>query len=399
MTGGLGVIPEPTVKVRMRENQRVAVAPFAQLTLFQGFSASAATAFSTPGCNTKSRSRVLKMNQVLSADAAMARAIECARAGLGKTSPNPIVGAVITSATGEFISEGFHQGADHAEVVAINAAKSIPAGAIIYVTLEPCNHQGKTPPCTQAIIAAGIKKVLYAVGDPNPIAAGGGEHLRESGIEVEDGLLESEAAFDNRAWLTKIEKQRPRITWKIASTMDGKVAAADGTSKWITSELARADVALLRSQADAIVTSTATVKADNPLLTSKGAGKNPVRIVMGSSEISSISQILNADAETIAIKSRDLQELINLAKARGFNQLLIESGPTFGTALLKAGLIDEVILYQAPTFFGSGTPSISDLGVATISQRLDFEIADVEVIGADLKITLAKSANLDESGR
>jgi diaminohydroxyphosphoribosylaminopyrimidine deaminase/5-amino-6-(5-phosphoribosylamino)uracil reductase len=343
--------------------------------------------------------QVDQLPQVFRAEAVMARAIECARLGLGMTFPNPIVGAVITSATGEFISEGFHQGADHAEVVAMNAAKSIPAGAVIYVTLEPCNHQGKNPPCTQSIIDAGIKKVVFAVSDPNPIAAGGAERLRASGVEVEQGLLGSEAAFDNRAWLTKIARQRPRITWKIASTMDGKVAAADGTSKWITSELARADVGLLRSQADAIVTSTATVKADNPLLTSKGAGQNPVRIVMGGAEIASGSQILNADAETIAIKSRDLQELITLAKARGFNQLLIESGPTLGTALLKAGLIDEVILYQAPTFFGSGTPSISDLGVASISQRLDFKIADVEVIGADLKITLIKSANLEESGR
>ena len=247
------------------------------------------------------------MNQVLSADAAMARAIECARAGLGKTFPNPIVGAVITSSTGEFISEGFHQGADHAEVVAINAAKSIPAGAIIYVTLEPCNHQGKTPPCTQAIIDAGIKKVVYAVTDPNPIAAGGGEHLRASGIEVEHGLSESEAAFDNRAWLTKTAKGRPRITWKIASTMDGKVAAADATSKWITSELARADVAVLRSQSDAIVTSTATVKADNPLLTSKVAVKTPVRIVMCNSESASNAQILNSDAETVLINSSDVQ--------------------------------------------------------------------------------------------
>ena len=339
------------------------------------------------------------MNQVLSAEAAMARAIECARAGLGKTSPNPIVGAVITTATGELISEGFHQGGDHAEVIALNATKEIPAGSILYVTLEPCNHQGKTPPCVDAIVKSGIKKVVYAVSDPNPIASGGGEYLRASGIDVEQGLSESEATFDNRAWLTKIAKERPRITWKIASTMDGKVAAADGTSKWITSELARADVAVLRSQSDAIVTSTATVKADNPLLTSKGAGNNPVRFVMGGSEIASSALILNADAETIAIKSRDLQELITLVKARGFNQLLIESGPTFGTALLKAGLIDEVILYQAPTFFGSGTPSISDLGVATISERLDFEIADVEVIGADLKITLIKSANQEEGGR
>jgi diaminohydroxyphosphoribosylaminopyrimidine deaminase/5-amino-6-(5-phosphoribosylamino)uracil reductase len=329
----------------------------------------------------------------------MARAIECARLGLGKTSPNPIVGAVITSATGEFISEGFHQGADHAEVVAIAAAKVIPAGSIIYVTLEPCNHQGKTPPCTEALISARIAKVVYAVSDPNPIAAGGAERLRNSGIEVVAGLLESEAAFDNRAWITKIAKDRPRITWKIASTMDGKVAASDGSSKWITSELARVDVAALRSQADAILTSTATVLADNPLLTSKGLGKNPVRIVMGEREVAPGSQVLNSDAETVAIKSHDFQDLISLAKEREFNQILVESGPTFGTALLKADLVDEVILFQAPTFFGSGTPSISDLGVSTISQRLDFEIADVEVIGADLKITLIKSANHEESGR
>ena len=339
------------------------------------------------------------MNQVLSADTAMARAIECASYGLGKTFPNPIVGAVVTSATGEFISEGFHQGADHAEVIAIKGAKEIPAGSTLYVSLEPCNHYGKTPPCVDAIIESGIKKVVYAISDPNPVAAGGSERLRSAGIEVVSGIGDIQASHENRAWLTKIKKGRPRITWKIASTMDGKVTAADGSSKWITGELARTDVSKIRSQADAIVTSTATVKADNPLLTSKGAGKNPVRIVMGGSEIAASSQILNSDAETVVIKSRDLEEVITLAKARGFNQLLIESGPTFGTALLMAGLIDEVVLYQAPTFFGSGTPSISDLGIATISQRLDFEIADVEVIGADLKITLIKSANLEEGGR
>lgn len=339
------------------------------------------------------------MNQALSAEAAMARAIDIARLGLGKTFPNPIVGAVITSASGEFISEGFHQGADHAEVIAIKAASNIPAGAIIYVTLEPCNHQGKTPPCTDAIIEAGIKKVVYAVSDPNPIASGGADTLRAAGIAATADLMASEAAFDNRAWLTKIEMQRPRITWKIASTMDGRVAAADGSSKWITGEPARRDVALLRSQVDAILTSTATVKADNPLLTSKGVGRNPIRIVMGNSEISPDSQILNSEAETIVIKSHDPQELINLASKRGFNHILIESGPTFGTALLSAGLIDEVILYQAPTFFGSGTPSISELGFTTISERLDFEIADVEVIGADFKITLIKSANQEEGGR
>ena len=339
------------------------------------------------------------MNQVLRADDAMARAIECASYGLGKTFPNPIVGAVITSATGEFISEGFHHGAEHAEVLAIKGAKKVLAGSILYITLEPCNHHGKTPPCVDAIIESGIKKVVYAVSDPNPVAAGGSERLRGAGIEVISGIGSVQAIHENRAWLTKIEKGRPRITWKIASTMDGKVTAADGSSKWITGELARAGVAKIRAQADAIVTSTATVIADDPLLTSKGLGKNPVRIVMGLSEIKGNSQILGDDAETVLLKTHDFKELISLAKDRGFNQLLIESGPTLGTALLRADLIDEIILFQAPTFLGSGTPSIGDLGISNISGRLDFEITDVEVIGADLKITLVKSAKSTESGR
>ena len=181
--------------------------------------------------------------------------------------------------------------------------------------------------------------------------------------------------------------------------MDGKVAAADGSSKWITGELARADVAKIRSQADAIVTSTTTVIADDPLLTSKGLGKNPVRIVMGKTEIKGNSQILGTDAETVLIKSHDFSDLISLANDRGYNQLLIESGPTLGTAMLGADLVDEIILFQAPTFLGAGKPSIGDLGISNISGRLDFEISEVEVIGADLKITLLKSAKLEEGGR
>jgi diaminohydroxyphosphoribosylaminopyrimidine deaminase/5-amino-6-(5-phosphoribosylamino)uracil reductase len=339
------------------------------------------------------------MKQVLSAEAAMARAIDCARLGLGQTYPNPIVGAVITSATGEVLSQGFHQGADHAEVIAINAAKELPAGSIIYITLEPCNHHGKTPPCVDAIIKSGIKKVVYAVSDPNPAAAGGAERLREAGIEVQSGIGEMPARLENRAWLTKIEKGRPRITWKIAATMDGKVAASDGSSKWITGELARADVAHMRSRVDAIVTSTATVIADDPAMTSKGVGKNPVRVVMGSGEIAVNMQILNSEAETILIKSRNIDDLLALANDRGFNQLLIESGPTFGTALLREDLIDEIVLFQAPKFLGSGTPAIGDLGITNISEGLDFQILDVEIIGSDLKTTLLKSANHAEGGR
>jgi diaminohydroxyphosphoribosylaminopyrimidine deaminase/5-amino-6-(5-phosphoribosylamino)uracil reductase len=306
---------------------------------------------------------------------------------------------VITSATGEVLSEGFHQGGDHAEVTALNAVKELPAGAILYVSLEPCNHHGKTPPCVDAIIKSGLKKVVYAVSDPNPAAAGGADRLRAAGIEVETGIGEVQARLENRAWLTKIELGRPRITWKIASTMDGKVAASDGSSKWITGELARTDVAHMRSQFDAIITSTATVIADDPLMTSKGFGKNPVRIVMGRTEINAGAQIMDGSAETIFIKSQNLKDLIALANERGFNQVLIESGPTFGTALLREDLIDEVVLFQAPTLLGSGTPSIGDLGITNIAGRLDFEISDVEVIGSDLKITLFKSANSTESGR
>ena len=339
------------------------------------------------------------MKQVLRAEAAMARAIDCARLGLGKTFPNPIVGAVITSATGEIVSEGFHQGGDHAEVIAINTAKEIPAGAILYVSLEPCSHHGKTPPCVDAIINSGIKKVVYAVSDPNPIATGGADRLRAAGIEVESGIGEVQARLVNRAWLTKMELGRPRITWKIASTMDGKVAASDGSSKWITGELARTDVAHMRSQFDAIITSTATVIADDPLMTSKGFGKNPVRIVMGTNEINAGAQIMDGSAETILIKSQNFKDLIVFANERGFNQVLIESGPTFGTALLREDMIDEIVLFQAPTLFGSGKSAIGDLGITNISGRLDFEISDVEMIGSDLKITLIKSANGTEGGR
>jgi len=355
--------------------------------------------FSTPRCNIRSRIRVLAMKQVLSAEAAMARAIDCARLGLGQTYPNPIVGAVITSATGEVLSQGFHQGADHAEVIAINAANELPEGSIIYITLEPCNHHGKTPPCVDAIIKSGIKKVVYAVSDPNPTAAGGAERLREAGIEVQSGIGEIQARLENRAWLTKIEQGRPRITWKIAATMDGKVAASDSSSKWITGELARADVARMRSHVDCIVTSTVTVIADDPAMTSKGVGKNPVRVVMGNGEIAANMQILNSEAETILIKSRNFADLLALANDRGFNQLLIESGPTFGTALLREDLIDEIVLFQAPKLLGSGTPAIGDLGITNISEGLDFQILDVEIIGSDFKTTLLKSANHAEGGR
>jgi diaminohydroxyphosphoribosylaminopyrimidine deaminase/5-amino-6-(5-phosphoribosylamino)uracil reductase len=317
----------------------------------------------------------------------MQRAIDLSALGLGKTFPNPVVGAVLADKDGQIIGEGFHQGAEHAEVLAIKDAADIPDGARLFVTLEPCNHTGKTPPCTEAIIKAGIKNVTYAVADPNPIAAGGAAKLKDAGIKVEAGLLVKSAQEVNQDWLTKIAFNRPRFVLKIAATIDGKVAAADGSSKWITSEDARADVAKIRSEVDAILTSTKTVIDDNPTLNSKGAGKNPYRIVMGRSEIDPASNILNDAALTELIKSQDVSALINFVNQAGFNRVLVEAGPTLGSALLAAGLIDEVILYIAPTIFGSGTNSIADLGITTISERLDLVLISNEVIGVDLKLT------------
>jgi len=319
---------------------------------------------------------------------AMRDARVLARHGLGLVFPNPIVGAVILSPNGEVISEGFHAGGDHAEVVAIKAAAFIPVGSTLVVTLEPCNHEGKTGPCTKAIIEAGISRVVYAVGDPNPEAAGGAEALRKAGIEVIAGLLNDECAFDNRDWLTKISKSRPRFIWKIASTMDGKICALDGSSQWITGEKSRADVAKMRSQADAILVGTGTTLADNPGLTSKGLGRNPVRIVMGIREIPDNYKVKDSQIETIFIKSREIAELITFVNGRGFNRVLVECGPLLGSALMRQRLVDEVVLFQSPTFFGSGTNFLADIGVTSISERRDFDINEVELIGSDCKTTL-----------
>jgi len=323
----------------------------------------------------------------------MKRAIELSLQGASFTYPNPIVGAVIADSSGQIISEGFHKGAEHAEVLAINNAISIPVDATLFVTLEPCNHFGKTPPCTDAIIASGIKNVVFATSDPNPVAAGGAQKLIAAGINVSFGLLAEDAAMANRAWLTKIEKGRPRFIWKIASTLDGKVAAQDGSSKWITSSLSRADVAKLRSHSDAILSSSKTVIADNPTLDSKGAGLNPYRIVMGQSKIDPASNIFDDLAKTKVIKSRDISELINFVTTEGFNQVLVEAGPTFGSALLAAGLIDEIVIYLAPAILGSGLSSVADLGIKSIDEKLQLSLISQEVIDQDIKLTYQVEAN------
>ena len=316
----------------------------------------------------------------------MRHALTLALRGEGRTGSNPIVGAVIIDSEGQLISEGFHAGGDHAEVVAIKAAQKIPAGSTIVVTLEPCNHTGKTGPCVDAIIEAGISRVVYAVTDPNPIAAGGSDRLRAAGIEVISGVLETAARFFNRAWLSVIGKKRPLFIWKIAATLDGKTSATDGTSKWITSEASREFVSLLRRNSDAILVGTGTILADNPALIPHDDAdiKNPLRVVMGTRDIPTVSQVLDDRANLLFVKSRDFQVLITDLLERGIKQVFVESGSELGTAMLKAGLIDEIMLFQAPTLLGTGKSFIGDLGIQTLSERIDLSILAHRQIGSDL---------------
>ena len=323
----------------------------------------------------------------LSIEDAMRRAIEISELGLGQTSPNPIVGAIVLDDDGNVLGEGFHfreNGGKHAEVIALENAGSRTSGATLVLTLEPCNHHGKTPPCSEAIVKAGIKRVIFAVSDPNAIAQGGARYLRDAGIEVESGLLEKEARFSNRAWLTKVQNSRPFITLKVATTLDGKVGAQDGTSKWITTDEARAAVAELRSECDAIVTGTGTVIADNPSLTVRNVSRpgqfQPVRVVLGERKIDSDSNVLDSKAPTELIQTRDLRKLIEVGTAAGWNRILVEAGPTLTSAFISLGLFDELFIYQAPTLLGGTYDFTRNLPITTLKDRIDLELIDARII-------------------
>lgn len=356
-------------------------------------------------------------NSQIYADA-MLRANELAQQGLGLTAPNPIVGAVIIDELGQEVSSGFHvinesvltrdsqissEAGDHAEIVAIKSAVqkgfSDFSKCTMVVTLEPCNHHGKTPPCSAALVSAGFKRVVYSLSDPNPKAAGGAEHLRQAGIEVISGVQVGQTQFSNRAWLGKIKNGKPWIVSKIACTMDGKIAALDGTSKWITSDLSRQDVAKLRLQSDAILTSTATVLADDPQMIPRVKSEisgiqrkqNPVRVIMGEREIPSKAKIFDAHAPTKQLLTRDFKDFLGLAQQAGWNQVLVEAGAQFNTELLRKNLIDELILYVAPSILGVGKSFVGDLGINTLQDRLGFGFGEVKRVGAELRIQMFKS--------
>lgn len=337
---------------------------------------------------------------------AMRRAIELSRNGAYTTPPNPDVGCVVLDATGATAGEGWHEyaGGPHAEVNALTRAGDGARGGTAVVTLEPCDHTGRTGPCTQALIAAGVARVVVAVADPNPVAAGGAATLRAHGIDVEVGVLADEAAEANTRWLTPFRTGRPFVVWKYAATLDGRSAAADGTSRWITGEEARADVHRLRAAADTVVAGFGTVLADDPQLTARpsedGAPERPqpLRVVVDSTGRTPPEARVRDDRAPTWIATAeevgatpdgrvDLAKLLSALYAQGRRYVLLEGGPTLAGAFWQAGLVDRVVGYVAPALLGAGPAALNDAGIATIAAAIRLQITDLRTVGPDLRIT------------
>lgn len=327
-------------------------------------------------------------------DAAMLLAIEQAQRVKGNTYPNPPVGAVILDRDGRVVGVGGTRpaGEAHAEVVALRRAGELSAGGTAVVTLEPCNHHGKTPPCVDALLAAGVAQVVYAVDDPHPDARGGATRLADAGVQVISGV-QAEAVSNGplREWLHKQRTGRPHITWKYATSIDGRSAAADGSSQWITSEAARADLHRRRAAADAIVVGTGTVLVDDPTLTARLpdgtlADRQPLRVVVGEREISADARVLNDDSRTMVIRTHDPAEVLRALSDR--TDVLLEGGPTLAGAFLRAGAIDRILAYVAPILLGGPVTAVDDVGVPNIARALRWRFDTMEQVGPDLLLSL-----------
>ena len=260
------------------------------------------------------------------------------------------------------------------------------------VILEPCNHHGRTPPCVDALVAAHISTVAYAVGDPNAEAAGGASRLADAGVHVVGGVLADDvAAGPLREWLHKQRTGLPHVTWKYATSVDGRSAAADGSSQWITSEAARADVHRRRAAAEAVVVGTGTVFVDDPKLTARLpdgslADRQPLRVVVGEREISSDANVLNDDTRTMVIRTRDPHEVIKALSDR--TDVLIEGGPTLAGAFLRAGAINRILAYVAPILLGGPIAAVDDVGVLSIAHAQRWRFDGIEPIGPDILLSL-----------
>jgi diaminohydroxyphosphoribosylaminopyrimidine deaminase/5-amino-6-(5-phosphoribosylamino)uracil reductase len=342
----------------------------------------------------------------VSIDEAMRRAIALAARGLGTTSPNPVVGSVLLDPAGEIVGEGFHAyaGGPHAEIVALAQAGDRARGGTAVVTLEPCDHTGRTGPCTSALVRAGVARVVLAVDDPDPVARGGTETLRAAGVEVLTGVHAAEAEAGNIAWLTAVRRGLPYVIWKYAATLDGRLAAADGTSMWITSEAARTDVHALRGTVDAVLAGVGTVLTDDPRLTARNlrdgtlAIRQPLRVVVDSSGRTPVDARVRDAAATTWVATAaevgagpdgrvDLRALLAALYRRGVRAVLLEGGPTLAGAFFAAGLVDKVVGYLAPKLLGAGPSALAEAGPRTISEVIDLDFIDIAQVGPDLRIT------------
>jgi len=327
-------------------------------------------------------------------DAAMRLAIEQSNLVKGTTYPNPPVGAVILDAGGEVVGVGATEpaGGDHAEILALRRAGDLAAGGTVVVTLEPCNHYGKTPPCVNALLNAKVGTVVYAVADPNPEAAGGAARLKEAGVAVRSGVLADEVAGGPlREWLHKQRTGLPHLTWKYASSVDGRSAAADGSSQWISSEASRLDLHRRRAACDAIVVGTGTALADDPTLTARLpdgslAKRQPLRVVVGMREIPSDARVLNDDSRTMLIRTHDPMEVLKAVSDR--TDVLLEGGPTLAGAFLRAGAVNRILAYVAPTLLGGPVTAVDDVGVSTIARALRWQFDGIDRVGPDVVLSL-----------
>jgi len=306
---------------------------------------------------------------------------------------NPQVGCVLLNDAGEIVAEGWHRGAGtpHAEVDALSKVASAH-GLTAVVTLEPCNHTGRTGPCAVALIEAGVRKVVYAVSDPGDASAGGAQRLRDAGVDVEAGVLKTEVEEFIHPWLTAARLGRPFVTVKWASSLDGRAAANDGTSQWITGTAARQHVHEQRAKADAIVVGTGTVLADNPSLTARGDGgelmeHQPIPVVIGERAIPAGSALEKHPHTPIVTGTRDLTTVLDALFKQDIRHVFVEGGPTLASAFIAAGLADEYLVYLAPLVIGGSKTATTDVGIATMADLGRLRITAVERLGEDILIT------------
>lgn len=307
--------------------------------------------------------------------------------------PNPRVGCVLLDAHGRAIAEGFHRGAGtpHAEIVALSAAGPAARGSTAVVTLEPCSHVGRTGPCTDALVAAGVARVVFAQTDPNPVAAGGAGALRAAGVDVAGGVLAAAATGVNEAWTFAVTHGRPMVTWKVASTLDGRVAAVDGSSRWVTGTAARAEVHRLRAHVDAVLIGTGTALADDPSLTVRSpdgtpAEEQPMRVVMGASPLPDTAALRDGRAPLRVFPRESPAEVLAALAGDDVQHVLLEGGPTLAAAFVRDGLVDRVVWYLAPLLLGSGPAAVGDLGVPSIGAARRLRITGITRVGQDVRV-------------